>query len=130
MRHYRGVYGTDSPTGVWRLRWGDYSSEWAGIEGFGSNDVLQAGIEADAYCNQGSKYTFYSARIEWYPNYESRVTVPSINPGDVVYVQVWNASSTVGYAFFYDFSTLSSAEYQLTAPSGTRHWSAPVPSES
>ena len=97
----------------------DYSSEWAGIDGFGSNDVMQAGIEADAYCNGSTRATFYSAWVEWYPYSESRVTVPSINPGDVVFVQIWNVSSTVGYAYFYDFSTLSSAEYQLTAPSGT-----------
>lgn len=97
----------------------DYSSNWAGIDGFGSSDVLQAGIEADAYCKNGSKSTLYSAWIEWYPFNETRVSAPSIKPGDVVFVEVWNVSPTVGYAYLYDFSNLSYGIYQLTAPSGT-----------
>ncbi len=37
----------------------DYSVVWPGIDGFNNNDVLQGGIEADAYCNGGSTSTFY-----------------------------------------------------------------------
>jgi len=96
----------------------DYSSLWPGIDGNGSNDVLQAGVEADAYCKNGTTASYYSAWIEWYPNYATEVSYPTIHPGDLVYVQVWNTSATNGYAYFFNFSTLEGAEYQLTAPSG------------
>jgi hypothetical protein len=96
-----------------------YSSQWPGIDGNGSPDVLQAGVEADAFCSGGTTTTFYSAWIEWFPFSETQVSSPVIHPGDLVYVQVWNGSSTVGYAYFFNFSTQISAQYQLTAPSGT-----------
>jgi hypothetical protein len=107
----RQTFGTC--TGGW-----NYSSLWPGIDGNGLNDVLQAGVEADAYCSGGATGTFYSAWIEWYPFAEIQVSSPAINPGDLVFVQVWNASPTVGYAYFYDYSTQETNEYQLTAPSG------------
>jgi hypothetical protein len=101
-------------TGGW-----DWSSVWPGIDGFGSNDVLQGGIEADAYCSGGAKSSYYSAWIEWFPNYETRVSSPAISPGDLLFVEVWNVSPTQGYVYFHDFSTNVTAEYGLTAPSGT-----------
>jgi Peptidase A4 family len=97
----------------------DYSSLWPGIDGNGSGDVFQAGIEVDALCSGGTTTGFYSAWIEWYPFSEVRVSSPAIRPGDLVYVEVWNVSPTSGYAYFYDYSTEVSAEYVLTAPSGT-----------
>jgi hypothetical protein len=49
-----------SPDGTW-----DYSSQWVGIDGFGSNDVFQAGTEVDAYANgSGGVSQFYSFWIE------------------------------------------------------------------
>jgi hypothetical protein len=98
----------------------DYSSQWPGIDGNGSGDVLQAGIEVDALCSGGTTTGFYSAWIEWFPFDEVRVSSPAIRPGDLVYVQVWNTSPTSGLAYFYDYSTEVSAEYVLTAPSGTK----------
>jgi hypothetical protein len=91
----------------------------AGIDGNGSGDVLQAGVEADAYCSGGTTQAFYSAWIEWYPFNETRVSSPAIHPGDLVFIAVWNTSPTVGYAYFYNYSTQQTNEYQLTAPSGT-----------
>jgi hypothetical protein len=104
-----------SCTGGW-----DYSSQWPGIDGNGgSGDVLQAGTEADAYCNGNTTSSFYSAWIEWFPFSETRVGSPAIHPGDLVFVEVWNVSPTAGYAYFYNFSTQTAAEYALSAPSGT-----------
>jgi hypothetical protein len=103
-----------SCTGGW-----DYSSQWPGIDGNGSGDVLQAGVEVDAYCSGGTTASFYSVWIEWFPFNETRVSSPAIHPGDLVFVEVWNVSSTVGYAYFYNYSTQQVAEYQLTAPGGT-----------
>lgn len=104
-------------TGGW-----DYSSLWPGIDGnggAGGSDVLQAGVEVDAYCNGGNTSSFYSAWIEWFPNGSTRVSSPAIHPGDLVFVEVWSASPTQGYAYFFNYSTNVTAEYALTAPSGT-----------
>jgi hypothetical protein len=103
-----------SCTGGW-----DYSSQWPGIDGNGSGDVLQAGVEVDAFCSGGTTASFYSAWIEWFPFNETRVSSPAIHPGDLVFVEVWNISPTVGYAYFYNYSIQLAAEYQLTAPGGT-----------
>ncbi|MBV9862513.1 MAG: hypothetical protein JO267_10240 [Alphaproteobacteria bacterium] len=103
-----------SCTGGW-----DYSSLWIGVDGWNSNDVFQAGVEVDAYCSSGTTTPYYSAWIEWYPYSETRVSSPVINPGDLLAVEVWNTSPTAGYAYFYDYSSEASAEYTLTAPSGT-----------
>jgi len=96
-----------------------YSSIWPGIDGNGSNDVLQGGAEVDALCNNGSTETFYSAWIEWYPLPEVRVNSPAIQPGDLLFVEVWNTSPTTGYVYFADESTGVTATYSLTAPNGT-----------
>ena len=55
-------------TGGW-----DYGSGWVGIDGWSSKDVLQDGIEFDAYCKGKTKATFYSAWFEWYPFSEVRI---------------------------------------------------------
>ena len=95
-----------------------YSAQWAGIDGNNSNDVLQAGVEVDAYCKNNSSATAYSAWIEWYPFAETQVSSPAIHPGDLIYVQVWNTSATAALAYFYNYSTEETATYQLTAPNG------------
>jgi hypothetical protein len=75
-----------------------YSAQWPGIDGNGSNDVLQAGTEADAYCNGTTINTNYYAWIEWYPRASVKVSRPAIHPGDLIFVQE------------------SSPVYSLTAP--------------
>jgi hypothetical protein len=98
----------------------DYSSQWVGIDGWGSSDVFQAGVEADAYCSGSTTAAFYSTWIEWYPYNEVRVSSPGIQPGDLVFVEVWNTSPTNGYAYIKNMSTNTAASYQLTAPPGTQ----------
>jgi hypothetical protein len=103
-----------SPDGTW-----DWSSQWVGIDGYGSNDVFQAGTEVDAYANSGGGTAqFYSFWIEWYPFSETRVSLP-VGAGDTVVVEVWNTSPTNGYAFLENLSTGKYSYYNLTAPSGT-----------
>jgi hypothetical protein len=103
-----------APDGTW-----DYSSQWVGIDGWGSGDVMQAGTEVDAYANGSAAYQFYSFWIEWYPFAESRVSNFPVGAGDTVMVEVWNTSPTNGYAFLENLSTDRYTEFNLTAPSGT-----------
>jgi hypothetical protein len=101
-------------TGGW-----DYSAHWVGIDGDGSNDVLQAGTEADAFCNGSSTMTNYYAWIEWFPHASVKVGSPAIHPGDLIFVEVWSTSATTGNAFIFNISTQTSATYNLTAPRRT-----------
>jgi hypothetical protein len=95
----------------------DYGSAWNGIDGFNSGDVLQGGVEFDAYCSGGTTSSFYSAWIEWYPFSETRVF--GVNAGDDIFVETWDTSSTQGYVYLADLTTATSAVYSLAPPSGT-----------
>jgi Peptidase A4 family len=103
-------------TGGW-----DYGSAWNGIDGWGSRDVLQAGIEFDAYCALGGliRSTYYSAWYEWFPNGEVRISNFPIAPGDAIFVEVWHTSSTQGYAYLVNCNSKQAVEVGFTAPSGT-----------
>jgi hypothetical protein len=102
-------------TGTW-----DYGSTWVGIDGWNSNDVLQAGIEYDAYCSGGSTASFYSPWYEWYPFGEVRITNLAIAPGDDYFVEVWNTTSTQGYAYLVNYNSNTAVEIGFTPPSGTK----------
>ncbi len=98
----------------------DYSSLWDGFDGYGSGDVLQAGIEADAYCSGSSKSTYYSAWYEWYPYAETRISSVSVYPGDTMAVEVWyTTSAPYGHAFLINFTTQQSVSLAFNPPSGT-----------
>jgi hypothetical protein len=99
------------------------SSIWPGIDGNGNADVLQAGVEADAFCviqnGQKTVQGQYDVWVEWFPCLETKVSSPTVSPGDLVFVEVWNTSPTQGWAYFYDYATDVSAEYSIPAPAGT-----------
>ena len=96
-----------------------YSSEWVGIDGFTSSDVLQAGIEVDAFCGNGSTAAFYSAWYEWYPDVETRITNLPIAPGNIIGVEVWNSGPTQGNAYIVNYTTQQSVSLAFNAPAGT-----------
>ena len=96
-----------------------YGSAWNGIDGFNSSDVLQAGVEFDAYCSGTTKSTYYSAWYEWYPLGEVRISSLPVAPGDDMFVEVWHTSATQGYAYLVNESTNQYVEIGFTAPAGT-----------
>jgi hypothetical protein len=100
-------------TGGW-----DWGSAWNGIDGWGSSDVLQAGIEFDAYCSGGYRTSYYSPWYEWYPYGEVRISNLGIAPGDDMFVEVWHTSSTQGYAYLLNYSTDTAVEVSFTAYPG------------
>ncbi len=107
------------PFGTCSGSW-DYSSLWDGFDGYGSSDVLQAGIEADAYCSGSTKSTYYSAWYEWYPYAETRISSIAVNPGDVMAVEVWyTTSAPYGHAYIVNYSTQQSVSLAFNPPSGT-----------
>jgi len=95
----------------------DFTSIWNGLDGFNNGDVLQGGIDSAYYCDPSVAGSFYASWIEWFPAgsaYEYYV-----NPGDDMYVETWNTSSTTGFVALYDLTQQIYATYALTAPSGT-----------
>ncbi len=100
-------------TGGW-----DWGSEWNGIDGWGSSDVLQAGVEFDAYCSGSTRSSYYSAWYEWYPYGEVRISSLPVAPGDEIFVEVWHTSSTQGYAYLVNYTTNQSVQVGFTAYPG------------
>jgi hypothetical protein len=107
----RVPFGTCNGTAYW-------SAYWPGLDGWGNGDILQAGVDQEVTCTNGQTSVSTRPWIEWYPGGPSWVSSPTINPGDLVFIEVWNTSSTQGWATIYDYSTDISTEYSITAPSG------------
>jgi hypothetical protein len=83
----------------------DWGSAWNGMDGWGSSDVLQAGIEFDAYCSGSTRSAYYSTWYEWAPYSEVRVPSMPIVPGDDIFVEVWNTGATAGHAYVVNKNT-------------------------
>ena len=96
-----------------------YASEWSGIDGFGpSPDVLQAGIDFDAYCSGGIRASYYAAWYEWYPNGVVLISGFPVVPGDDLFVEVWHTSPTQGFAYLVNKNTNQAVELSFTAHPG------------
>ncbi|HEY1837875.1 MAG TPA: G1 family glutamic endopeptidase [Rhizomicrobium sp.] len=96
------------------------SSEWVGIDGSGSSDVLQAGIRADATCKSKKTTATYAVWYEWFPQNEIDIKNFTIHPGDLLYVYVWNTSPTGGHYYIADETTGVASSLAFNAPSGTQ----------
>ena len=103
----------------------DYSNIWTGFDGWGSGDVLQAGIEADAYCSNGVvtgqfKSTRYYAWYEWYPLLSVRIGNVAVHPGDMMGVEVWYTTTAPnGHAYIINYDTQQSVSLAFNIRSGT-----------
>lgn len=103
-----------SCNGTWQ-----YASSWVGIDGYASNDVLQAGVETDALCVGTSKQTYYAPWYEWYPYASTEISNLTAAPGQSFYIHVWATSATLGYAYLQNLNANTSVSITLTPPSGT-----------
>jgi hypothetical protein len=61
-----------------------YCANWIGIDGDGSNDVCQAGVECEVFRSGNSITRNIYRWWEWYPADEVQITNLAINPGDMV----------------------------------------------
>jgi hypothetical protein len=96
----------------------DYASAWDGIDGFGSPDILQAGVEFDAFCSAAGRASYYSAWYEWYPYGEVRIGGFPVAPGDDMFVEVWHTSPTQGYVYLVNYNTNQAVELSVIAYPG------------
>lgn len=103
-------------TGGW-----DYSSSWVGIDGWNPNapDVLQAGIDSDAYCSGGVTTANYDAWFEWFPYTETVISGFPVSPGTDMWVTVWSTTATAGHAYLVNLNTNTAVTIAFSAPPGT-----------
>jgi len=98
----------------------DYSAQWIGFDGFQSNDVLQAGTEANAYCSDGVRTASYLALYEWFPSGPVAISNLTIKPGDVMGLEVWyTTASPSGHLYMLNYTTQKSVTIGFNPPVGT-----------
>jgi hypothetical protein len=100
-----------------------YCASWIGIDGDGSPDVCQAGVECEAYRSGTSITRHIYPWWEWYPAPEVQVTNLPINPGDMVTMLICTAQaagSTTATVFFSNRTTGVSTSFAITAPGSTK----------
>jgi hypothetical protein len=98
----------------------DQAAYWVGLGGFYATDknlgnqssLAQAGVDTSADCSTPSAYAF----VEWVPG--PAVQLFNVNPGDDIYVDVYNTSATKGAFFIEDLTLQQAAGYFITAPAG------------
>ena len=113
------VPDVDAPT---QNQW-YYCASWIGIDGDGSGDVFQAGVESEVYVSGSSVTRNIYPWWEWYPTPEIQITNLPMNPGDMVTMilcSAQGAGSTTGTVYFTNRTTGASTSVTLTAPSGTQ----------
>jgi peptidase A4-like protein len=96
-----------------------YASEWVGIDGWGSADVLQAGTETEVIEVLWFTITSVYAWWEWFPAGEVAITNLPVSAGDVMYCLICVNSATSATVYFSNQSTGISTSFTITAPSGT-----------
>jgi hypothetical protein len=96
-----------------------YASEWVGIDGWNSSDVLQAGTETQVtkvlFFRSTQVYTWW----EWFPAGEVRINNLPVSPGDVMYCLICADSATHATVYFSNQSQGVGTRFDITPPAGT-----------
>jgi hypothetical protein len=98
-----------------------YSSEWAGLDGSRTPDVVQAGIDSNSLCTHTSFTPSYDVWYEWYPAYGVYIRNISVAPRQAMLVIVKALSATQAAFYVEDETTGVYASLQTTAPAGTAY---------
>lgn len=99
-----------------------YCATWIGLDGDGSGDVCQVGIESAAYWSGTSVITQYYAWTEWFPEPEYPITNFPVSPGDMITALLCaqpGAGATKATVYLTNRTTGASTSLSFTAPAGT-----------
>ena len=98
-----------------------YCASWIGIDGDGSGDVCQAGVECEAYRSGTSVTRNIYPWWEWYPEAEIAITNLPVNPGDLLTALICTAGAgaTQATLVLSNRTTGASTTVTFTAPAGT-----------
>jgi len=91
----------------------EYSSAWLGIDGDGSDDVMQAGTETDS---DGTCYAWF----EWFPNFSIGINNFPVTPGDVVSLVLCATSTATCWMSIGNMSSKKYTNFSFSAPQGTQ----------
>lgn len=99
-----------------------YSSSWIGLDGDGSGDVCQAGVECEVFQSGSTVTRSIYPWFEWYPLPETKITNLAINPGDMITMTLCTAgpNSTTATVVFANHTTGASTTVNFSAPAGTK----------
>jgi hypothetical protein len=96
-------------------------AEWVGLDGYGTNDVVQDGTSAVGNCFgymcAGWAASYY-AWIEYFPNSEVQISNFSVARGDELFAEAWegdsagNLNPSGGYGWFYVYNYRTGVTYQ------------------
>jgi hypothetical protein len=75
----------------------DHSSFWVGIDGWGSNDVVQDGTDQDTLTAFWIQTSSYDAWVEWYPLNSNVISNFPVNPGDLIHAWTWLTDGSGNY---------------------------------
>lgn len=90
----------------------EHSSAWLGLDGDGSDDVMQAGTETDS---DGSCYAWF----EWFPNFSIRIKNLPVAAGDVVALTLSAVSDTECHLTMGNLTSMKATTFSFSAPKGT-----------
>lgn len=121
-----------SVTGSWTVPAADaplagswfYAATWIGLDGDGSADVCQAGVETDVYIparagrGRGAQAECY-AWWEWYPAPEMQITNLVVAPGDMVTATITLTSPATASLVLANLTTGVAVRDVMTAPPGS-----------
>jgi len=98
-----------------------YCASWIGIDGDGSGDVCQIGIECEVFRSGNSITRNIYPWWEWYPESEVAITNFSVSPGDMVTALLCTSGggATEASAYFTNRTTGATTSLSFTAPGGT-----------
>lgn len=98
-----------------------YCANWIGIDGDGSGDVCQIGIECEVYRSGNSITRNIYPWWEWYPEAEVAITNFGLSPGDMVTALLCTSGrgATDASAYFTNRTTGATTSLSFTAPAGT-----------
>ena len=98
---------------------GFWASEWVGIDGWNSSDVLQAGTETQVtriwFITSRQVYTWW----EWFPAGEVRISNLPVAAGDLIYCLICADSTTHATVYYSNQSEGVGTRFDITAPSKT-----------
>jgi hypothetical protein len=104
-------------TGGW-----DYMAFWTGFDGVDSADLLQAGIDVNAYCKLGVTSTHYAAWYEWFPYNSTLINNMPVAPGDLMAVEVYYTTTAPhGHAYIVNRTEDKEVSIAFNPPAGAEY---------
>lgn len=96
-----------------------YASEWVGIDGWGSNDVMQAGTETHITKILFLTFTEVYTWWEWFPAGEVKISNLPVSAGDVMYCLICADTTTHATVYFSNESDGVGTRFEITPPART-----------